>query len=305
MIEILKLSEDKLEILETPVDNCWINVISPTEEDIFKLKTIIDVPEETLLSLKDIDEIPVIEQNGKYTFIIIRTPYNNLDNELEYYTVPLGIFILENFVVTICYYENDTLTKLKSQRFPFRKTQLAFRLLLVSARLYLTYLKEINKKMYAIELELEKSQKNRIIMQLLEIEKSLVYFNTSLKSNEILIERIAKDSILIKTNEDKALIEDVMDENKQAIEMTNIYSDILSNTLDAFASLISNNLNIVMKLLASITIVLSLPTLVASVYGMNIELPFQHSPQAFSIVMTFSFLLSIICVVLFWKKNFF
>lgn len=313
MIEILKPSKAKLEVLGKPTSQCWINVASPTEEEILRIKSLIDVPEEFLNSLKDIDEIPTIEERRDFTLITIRTPYNNPKIDLEYYTVPIGVLVTNDFVMTICYFENDVIEKLKSQRFSFRKTQLVFRLLLASAKLFLSYLKEIKRKIYLIESQLEQSQKNKQIMELLELEKDLVYFETSLKSNEILIERVEKTakgntikkSILIKTLGDKELIENVIEENKQAIEMTTIYSNILSSTLDAFASVISNNLNIVIKVLTSITIVLMLPTLVASVYGMNVKLPFQQSPSAFLIIMAFSFTLSVFGLLVLWKKKLF
>jgi magnesium transporter len=305
MIEILKPTEDKLQVLCTPENDCWVNVVSPTEDEIAQVKKIINVPEELFHSLKDIDEVPTILPLEDFTFIIIRTPHNNHEIDLEYYTVPLGIFITGKLVMTVCYFENDTIAKLKTKKFAFRKSQLVFRLLLVSARLYLSYLNEINKKIYTIESDLEKTQKNKAIMNLLELQKDLVYFSTSLKSNEILIERIAKDAILIKSVDDKRLIEKVIDENAQAIEMTSIYSNILTSTMDAFTSIISNNLNIVIKLLTSITIVVALPTLIASVYGMNVKLPFQDNPYAFLIVMGFSFTASFLCVFLLWKKNLF
>jgi magnesium transporter len=306
MIQILKPSEEKLEILEKPVPNCWINVVSPTDEELAQIKTLIDVPDELLRSLKYIDKIPEIEKNEKFTFLIIRTPYNNLKVDLEYFTVPVGIFVTNDLVMTVCFFDNDVIERLKTQRFPFRKTQLAFRLLLISAKLYLTYLNEIKKKIYDIEfLQLGNSLKNKEILELMQLQQSLVYFNTSLKSNEILIERTAKDGILIKTPSDKILIEHVVDENKQAIEMTNIYSNILSNTIEACASLISNNLNMVMKVLTSLTIIVALPTLVASIYGMNMALPLQDSPYAFPSVILFSFALCIVVIIFLWKKKFF
>lgn len=313
MIEILKPSREKLEFLKKPTSQCWISVVSPTEEEISRIKSLINIPDEFLNSLKDIDEIPTIEEYGDITFIVIRTPYNNPKIDLEYYTIPIGVLVTNDFVITICFFENDVIENLKNQKFFFRKTQLVFRLLLVSAKLFLSYLKEIKRKIYLIEAQLEQSQKNKQIMELLELEKDLVYFETSLKSNEILIERIeriakgntTKKRISIKTPEDRKLIENVIGENRQAIEMSAIYSSILSNTLDAFASVISNNLNIVIKVLTSITIVLMLPNLVASIYGMNVKLPFQQSPSAFLIIMTFSFILSFFCLLVLWKKKLF
>ncbi len=301
MLEILRHSNGKLETLAEPEKECWINVASPTDEEIKRLKSIINIPDEILPSLKDIDEVPIFERHEKFIFIITRAPYNNLNNEFEYYTVPVGIFISDDYVVTLSYFENDAIERVKSQTFPLGKKQIAFNLFLVSAKLYLSYLNEIKKKMYALELTLEKSQKNQVIMQLLELEKSLVYFNTSLTSNDILIRAIAKDGKLVKAYDEMRLIQKIAYETKQGIEMTTIYSNILSNTLDAFASVISNNLSIVIKILTSITIVLSLPTLIASVYGMNIELPFQHLSNAFLIIMLMSFGISFLSVILLWR----
>ncbi len=315
MIEILRPTPEKLEIFNKFTTNCWVNVVSPTDAEIEKIKTLLDVPKEVLLSLKDIDEIPEIEYYDKCAFITIKTPYNNPKVDLEYYTLPIGIFATNEFVVTVSFFESEVIANLKKQKFVFRKTQLVYRLLLDSARLYLEYLKEISKKMYVIESKLAESQKNEVVMQFLELEKSLVFFSTSLKSNKILLERIAKEGsakegvakygIQIKTQEDRKFIGKAIDEHNQAIQMVNIYTNILSNTLDAFASIVSNNLNIVIKILASITIVLSLPTLISSVYGMNIPLPFQHSPHAFGIVMLISFALSFLSVLVLWKYKFF
>jgi magnesium transporter len=305
MIEILKPSEQGTCVLGKPESECWINVVSPTEEEITQLKAYVDIPEELLHSLKDKDEIPAIIQTEQFTFLIIRTPFNNPQIELEYFTVPVGIFMTKQLIVTVCYFENDTIAKLKTRKFDFRKTQLVFRLLLVSARLYLNYLSDINKKIYSIEAALEQTQKNKAIMELLELQKDLVYFSTSLKSNEILIERILKDNVLIRTADDKRLLEKVIDENTQAIEMTSIYSNILTSTMDAFTSIISNNLNMVIKMLTSLTVVIAIPTLIASIYGMNVKLPFQDHPHAFMIVIIISFVISSASGYYLWKKNFF
>jgi len=169
--------------------------------------------------------------------------------------------------------------------------------------------------MYKAEEKLSVTQKNEVVMTYLKLEKSLVYFNTSLQSNKILIKRLNDDlhtrkgvvryGLVLRSVDDQQLIAKVLDENNQAIQMTEIYSNILSNTLDAFTSIISNNLNIVIKFLTSITIVLSFPTMVASFYGMNIVLPFQHSPNAFAIVMGMSFILSLISVWALWRMKYF
>ena len=303
MLEILRPTTRGLHHLEKPEKGSWVNLIRPSVEELAQLRESLDIPEEFLTTLQDMEEIPTVELHEKFIFLIIRTPHNNLKVDLEYYTVPIGVFVAKDVVVTICYHENDVVERLKSKRFDFSTTQFIFRLLLSSARLYLSYLNEISKKMYSIESALEKSQKNEVILQLLELQKALVYFNTSLKGNDILVERMTRDRILLKSKEDRELVAKLLDEQRQGLELTSIYSNILSNTLDAFASIISNNLNIVMKVLASITLMLMFPTLVASVYGMNVPLPFQHSPHAFAIVMSISLAFSAGGAYFLWRRK--
>ncbi len=307
MIEIFKSSEGELKLIKAPEKNCWINIICPTDEELSELNQIANIPQEIISSLKDVDEMPDMERDENIFFIVTRTPQKNLGNaELEYSTIPLGIIILDNYFITLCFNENDVITQLKTKNvFTAKKIQTTLRILLISAKTYLKYLSMINKKIHVIQGSLKKSMKNEEIFDLLNIEKSLVYFSTSLKSNQFLIERLTKTNVFTQFEHDKGLLEDTTEENKQAIEMTSIYSNILSGMMDAFASVISNNLNMVMKLLTSITLVLMMPTLVASIYGMNVELPFQKSPHAFLITMSISIALSIIGVFILWKKRLF
>lgn len=307
MIEIFKSSKGELGLIEKPVEGCWINLISPTSEELSEISSIIEIPQHIILSLKDMDEMSAIERDDNLLFIVTRTPQKNSDNaELEYSTIPLGIIILDNYLITLCFNENDVITQLKTQKvYTAEKIQTTLKMLLISAKTYLTYLNVINKKIHIIQGSLKKSMKNEEIFDLLNIEQSLVYFSTSLNSNQFLIERLTKTKVFTQFEHDKELLEDTTEENKQAIEMTNIYSNILSGMMDAFASVISNNLNMVMKMLTSITLVLMMPTLVASIYGMNVALPFQKSPHAFLITMIISVILAIIGVIVLWKKRLF
>ena len=265
------------------------------------------MPQDVISSLKDMDEMPDMEKDENLLFIITRTPQKNSNNaELEYSTIPLGIILLDNYLITLCFNDNDVITQLKSQKvYTAKKIQTTLKILLISAKTYLIYLNMINKKVHIIQERLEKTMKNEDILGLLNIQKSLVYFSTSLKSNQFLIERLTKTKVFTQFEHDKELLEDMIEENEQAIEMAKIYSNILSGMTDTSASLISNNLNTVMKLLTSITLILMLPTLVASIYGMNIALPFQTSPYAFLITMTVSLALAIIGVIILWKKKLF
>ena len=304
MLEILKISPKEIKAIPKIEKNCWINAIQPTDEEIEKLKQVISLPDDIITSLKDIDEIPSVEEYPSYTFIIIRTPYNHPKSDLTYTTQPLGIFLHDKFVLTICYEKNDVVDMLKTTPFKFKKSQFVLRLLLKSSRIFLNYLKSIHKKMIACEELLEVSQKNKVLMMFLELEKSLVYFNTSLKSNYILIEKLLKNKRLLKHKENAFFMDHIIEETKQGIQMTEVYSNILSNTLDAFASIVSNNLNIVMKTLTSLTLIFSIPILISSIYGMNVDLPYGHLPYAFTFIMAFSLMMSIIAVYIFAKKRY-
>src|SRR3989344_3042437 len=310
MIEILRHSQEKLERLTRPEPKSWINLISPTAEELNKLKQFIKIPDEFIESLKDIEELPSLQELDNLTFITLRVPCSADKEDVKQAVCPVGIFATGSMIATISFFETQVFDDIKRQNFQFRKTQFVFRLFLSSTKFYLDALKAIQEKMYTLESELEKTQSNKVVMEFLEMEKNLVYFDTSLRSNLVLIRRIAKEGtknrfITLKTAEDRNLIHEVIDENKQALQMANLYSNILSNTLDAFASIISNNLNVTIKFLTSLTVILALPTLIASVYGMNIDLPFDKSPFAFTIVMGITFVITITCVFLLWKRKLF
>ena len=212
--------------------------------------------------------------------------------------------------VTLCLEESPVLRAFANKRvrefYTFKKTRFVFQILYRNATSYLRYLRIIDRKSDQIEEKLHISQKNSELIELLELEKSLVYFTTSLRSNEVVLEKLLRTEKIRKYPEDEDLLEDVIVENKQAIEMANIYSNILSGMMDAFASVISNNLNIVMKLLATVTIVLSIPTMIASFFGMNFDvIPLGHNPYGFVITIVITLLISLLVALFFRKKNLF
>ena len=307
MIEILKSKDRALIKLDKLTKGSWVNVISPSSNEIKTLKSKFNIPEEVFSSLKDVDEIPTIERYKDLLFILIKTPQKvEKVTQGKYITIPLGILLTPDYFITICFQDNEIISKFKNSKiYSHKKIQNTLKLLLFSAKNYLKYLKEINKEINNAQKDLEKSMKNKELFNLLDIEKGLIYFNTSLKANHSLIKKLTKRRIFTKYEQDKELLEDVIEENEQAIEMTEIYSNILSGMMDAFASIISNNLNVVMKFLTSITIILMIPTLIASIYGMNISLPLQKSPHAFSLVMLLSLLLSMLGAIIFWRKELF
>ncbi|NOZ63830.1 MAG: magnesium transporter CorA family protein, partial [Caldiserica bacterium] len=220
-----------------------------------------------------------------------------------------GIIIKDEVIVTISNQENEVASYFLRKQirgfFTQKRSRFVLQMFRFTALAYLNHLKVINRRTSSVETELHKSLRNEELIKLLNLEKGLVYFTTSLRGNEIMMERLQRMNILPMYEEDKELLEDVIIENRQAIDMANIYSNILSSMMDAFASVISNNLNIVMKFLTSITIILMLPTLVASIYGMNIKLPFQDSPHAFLITMVISFALSFAGIIAFIRRKWF
>ena len=301
MIEILGFKNGRPEVTENPVTDYWINVISPTQDELDKIKEFLKVSDETIMSLQDMDELPMMEKEDGSIFIIVRTAQRQ-DINPEFITIPLGIVVSEHVILTICFQKNDILKKLRTKDKLSRKN-LLLRLLYHSTKTYLDYLKEMNKKTNKIQDDLEHSQTNEDIVRLMNLEKSLVYFMTSLKSNEIMFEKIAKSPHMIRSEKDRDLIEDIIDENKQAIEMTSIYSRILKNMRHAFESIISNNLNKNMKSLSLIAIIMSVPVIVSSIYGMNIALPMQTHPWAFGIVIGLSIVFAAVGALVLWRAK--
>ncbi len=309
MIYIYKRTAEGLQKVEKIEKGCWINVVNPTNEDLGNLHVELNIPMQFLTDPIDIDERARIEVEGNILLTILRIPFYDKDNfDISYMTLPMGIIFTEDVAITIFTKETETFIDFISSCLSNFSTENRSRTLLQiffkTALLYLKYLKEINKRTSSIEKELHMSMKNEELIKLLNLEKSLVYFITSLKSNEIMMEKLERMGFL-KREEDKDLLDDVIIENKQAIEMANIYSNILSGMMDAFASVISNNVNTVMKTLTSVTIILMIPTLVASVYGMNVEIPYGDSHVAFLITLLLSFVLSFIGVMILKMRKWF
>lgn len=307
MIKIYKTFGGFVEITE-PEKNCWINVVNPSHNEIIELTKNYDLPEDLVTDILDIDERSRIEFEDNWTLIILRVPIKDTNNGVPFHTVPLGIVLKEDYTITISIKENKvlpiSLPKLAREQYRETSDKISFILKLFtnSANLYLRYLKQINQMTAAIEQDLEKSIKNKELNKLLKMEKCLVYFITSIKGNEIVLARL-KNSKKITNEINEDLLEDAMIENKQALEMAQIHSDILSGMMDAFASVISNNLNVVMKQLTIISIVLMIPTLVASFFGMNVPNFLEQSNWAMAFIALISLVLSIIGVVSFRKRD--
>jgi magnesium transporter len=293
--------------LETFQKNSWISVTNPSPEEIEFLTGKLKVPSEELNDILDVDERARIESDESWFTIIIRIPIAGSFNGMPFSTVPLGILISNNLIITICTAKNELIPSvIRSKKVDFNnQANFVMHIFLLVANLYMRYLKLINIQVGDIEKDLEKSTRNEELHKMLRMEKCLVYFITSLKSNDILLAKLRNSKFIKSIDIDEDLLEDVMIENRQAIEMANIYSDIQSGMMDAFASVISNNLNVVMKQLAVITIILMIPTLTASLYGMNVPNNFENNRFGFVIVLLISLAASILGVLMFRKKNFF
>lgn len=302
MIIIRTQGDKNLAQSDQVVKDCWVDVRNVSKEDLTRLEKEFAIAPELLADIMDIDEQARIEKEDEYTAIIVRLPVFDNSFEVSYFTVPVGIILYPDKIVTICQRSSDVLDDLTGHRvrdFSVKnKNTFVLNLMGRAALSYLRALKELNKKTAIIEHELQKSVKNNELVQLLSIQKSLVFFTTSIKTNELLLEKLQKSPFIHFKEEEQELLEDVLTDNKQAIEMANIYSSILTGTMDAFASVISNNLNMVMKKLTIVSIVLMIPSMVAGFYGMNVALPFQASPFAFAGIFGVSILTSIIGAVM-------
>jgi len=310
VITIYKNTEFGLEIINEIVPGCWINVIDPTTDEI-EFVVSQGVPQDFITYPLDLDERPRTERedDGKL-LILIRIPYfEGAKVDVPYITIPLGIILTDKYIITVCRRQNDLLQEFASGRVrglsTGKRNRFMLRLLLANASRYLLFLREINKVTDVIEDTLVASMKNKEVFELLKYQKSLVYFTTALKSNELVLERLQRSQIFKQYPDDEDLLEDVITENQQAIEMVNIASTILSSMMDAFASIISNNMNIVMKFLTSMTIVMSIPTIVTSFYGMNVPLPLQTENWASLAVIGIFMAISAVVIIIFLKRDWF
>ncbi len=287
----------------------WINLVDPSQEELEAVEGLGILPEFLRYPL-DQEESSRVEMEEDQVLIIIKVPERQDDGEfVRFETIPLGIIFAANRVITVSFKEIPVVDGLSngkgSAALLTDPARFIFTLFLQVSSLYLRHLRTIDRLIDEYEAELHRSMRNQELIKLLNLEKSLVYFNTSLKANDLVMARLQSGRYIPISEESEDVLEDALIENQQAIEMARIYSDILSGTMDAYASVISNNLNIVMKFLTAVTIVLTLPTLVASIYGMNIKLPLQDNPHAFAITMGIAFGLSIITVYIFAKKQMF
>jgi len=306
MLTIYKTTADGLEQLESMANGTWIKAVDPTPDEIEKLVNW-GIDADYINYSLDLDETPRIEREDDYTFILLRIPHRQPDEDIPYITIPLGIMIRGNTIITICRHDKEMFKVLADGKYRAMKTGKRYRfalyIFLESAVRYLTHLREINRMTEIVEDQLQKSTRNRELFELFKYQKSLTYFATALRSNEVMMERVQRMQIFNYYEEDQDLLEDVLTENQQAIQMTNISTEILSGMMDTFASVISNNLNGVMKALAALTIILNLPSIVAAFYGMNVALPGESHPNAFLSVIGIAVGLTAVATYIFYRRD--
>lgn len=317
MLEVFKHNNGHLEddlSIATAEKGSWINVVNPDSDDLQIVSMVTEIPTDVLKMALDTEERSRVEIEEDYVFVVINIPII-LETD-SYDTLPLGVFITPDFIVTVCLQETDVMKAFTQNKYPlfytFKKTRFLFQILFRTATLFLRYLQQINHRTDDIESILRHSMRNREFFMLLELQKSLTFFASALRGNGAVMEKLLRlrrnqslHHLLKLYEEDEDLLEDVIIENKQAIEMVEMYSNILMNMSDTFASIISNNLNIVMKFLASITIILSVPTTIFSLWGVNVPLPFQENEWGFFLVITIAMICSAVAVALLWMKKLF
>lgn len=314
MLQIFKtdMASGQLLELQEIEDQCWINLVSPTTEEINQIVEQTSVPVEFLRDPLDNDESSRIEREDDNVLIIADFPIKNTDDDvssISFETMPLGIIITNKVFITVCSESSPILQSFIHQKvrnfYTHMKTRFALQILYLVSTSYLRLLKRLNRHSDRIEKELHRSMKNKQLYDLMGIEKSLVYFVTSLKSNKLVLDKMFRQNMIRMYEEDQDLLEDVIIENRQGLEMADIHSNILSGMMDAYASIIGNNMNIVMKYLTSVTIILSFPTMVFSFYGMNVKLPFMNNEYGWIIAIGFAIIIAVVTAFVFSKKKFF
>lgn len=324
MLRVYRTINDELAPIEDITQKgTWISLIAPSEEELERVHQATGVDPDFLRAPLDEEERSRIESDNGQVLIIMNVPtICNGESAVLYDTIPLGFIINCDHFITVCLRPNPLLQEMSESRprtvFTQKRTRLLLQFLFKTATLYLRYLRQIDRLTSDIEAKLHKSMRNEQLIKLLNLEKSLVYFNTSLRSNEFVMEKLLRSRLVkidpeaVETSqilkmypEDEELLEDVIIENKQAMEMCQIYSDILSGMMDAFASVISNNMNIIIKFLTAVTIVMSIPPIISGFFGMNVPVPLGHSPWGFSIILALSLGLTTLAALVMAKRKMF
>ncbi len=312
MVQYFINIDNKTVAIDKPENGSWVNILPPLRREEFtRLSTDLDIPIDFLTDSLDIDERSRFEEEDNVRLIVIKTPTeNNSFNESDafYITIPICIILTHNQILTVNSFENPAIKNFLNtlqNRHPDKKNMMVLRIFEKIVQNFMEHLKEINHRRNLLEQKLYDSSRNEELLRLMRIQKSLVYFVTALRSNEMLMMKLERSNFLALNEDEKEILNDLIVDNSQALEMANIYTNILSSTLDAFASIIANNQNQVLKRLAVVTIVLTFPVLISSIFGMNVPSGFEKSSYAFYIVVFLSLVISLIIGWLFLRKKIF
>ena len=316
MYKILKSSNtgvDEFDI-EDMEKGCWIDIVAPSTEEIDEIVEAAHISRDFLTAALDREEKARTEIDEEQLLVVIDIPF--FRSNKDYDTMPLGIIVTKDFIVTVCLESNAVTSGFNARTYKmfstYKKTRFLFQILYKSATLYLKYIRNIIRRTDDLEAHLRQAMENSKLFSMLDLQKSLTYFTTSLRSNYMVTEKLlrlrttAQTQQLIKMyEEDEDLLDDVIVEYKQAIEMVEMYSHIVQSMMEVFASIISNNLNLVMRFLASVTIILAIPTFISGLWGMNVPVPFAEFSHGFYIVFGLACVVSLLAGYWLWKKHMF
>lgn len=284
--------------VETIEEGCWINMVNPSEKDIKTYATLLDIDIDFIKAALDTEERARLEhdEDNDSVLLVIDYPYVEFDNEnKKYETIPMGIIYTNKCIITVCTDENLVIKRFLSTNvkgfYTYKKVRFMLQILFRISTLYIEYLKQINKHINYLEEALRENTSNEELQQILYLEKSLIYFSTSLRSNDFVLERLKRFRFVNQYEEDEDLIEDILIENKQALDMARIYTNILENMMDVYSTMISNNVNHSMQILTALTVIAAIPTFITGFFGMNVYLPFSDNPFMYIVV-------SIICIIM-------
>ena len=298
MVKIFITRKGVLETIEEPEKGCWINMVHPTEKELVEIEEKYKIEPDDLRAALDEEEASRITKEDNYTLVLVDIPaIEEKNGKNRFTTIPLGIILAKSAIITVCLESTPILnftTKAKRDVIDTTlKTRMLLQILLENAKLYLKNLRQINKQSEQLEVVLHRSVENPALLEMMELGRSLLYFTTSLKGNNAILERLTKTASITRYEEDEDLLEDVIIESKQASEMADTYSGVINGMMDAYSSIISNNMNVIQKFIAIAAVVISIPSMVFDAYGMNIDgVPFEKSPNAFIIIVVLALMAS-------------
>ena len=307
MIKIYLTKKGVLEQIDEPQKDCWISLIHPTEKELQEIGERYDIDADDLRAPLDEEETSYITKEDNYTLILVDIPsVAEKGGKDRFITIPLGMIITRDAFITICLESTPILNfgaRARKSVDTRKKNRLLLQILLENSKMYLKNLRQINKQSEQLEVVLHRSIENQALLEMMELGRSLLYFTTSLKGNSAVLEKLTKTASVTRNEEDEDLLEDVIIENRQATEMADTYSGVINGTMDAYSSVISNNMNVVQKFIAIAAIVITIPSLIFDAYGMNIDgVPFENSPYAFIIVFVVAAIASM-CVYQYFKHK--